>query len=200
MKVDKMNIEQEISRLQELMPASGRMYCKIFPKSQKEVISTIFPLPWQTGRRPIYINFDLWQQLSIPQRDLLFLRTVALCLGVQWFKWDWERGVALLALLGFLFQLSQQDVVGIVVSGTLFTVAAKQVWQQNRSLAREIEADTEGVKIALRRGYNEQEAVSVLVQAIEKVADLEGRLGLSFVELMRLQNLKKAAQALKTTV
>ncbi|HIK37266.1 MAG: DUF3318 domain-containing protein [Geminocystis sp.] len=195
-----MNIEQEISRLQELMPASGRMFCKIFPKSQKEVISTIFPLPWQTGRRPIYINFELWRQLSTPQRDLLFLRTVALCLGVKWFKWDIERAVALVALLGFVFQLSQQDVVGIVVSGILFTFAAKQIWQQNRSLAREIEADAEGVKIALRRGYNEREATSFLVQAIEKAAELEGRFGLSFVELMRIQNLKKAAQALETTV
>ncbi len=190
--VDKMNIEQEINRLQDLMSASGRILCRIISKpQQKEVITTVFPLPWRSKRRPIYINFDLWRQLSIPQRDLLLLRAMALSLAVKWFKVDLYRGIVLASMLGLAFQLTQSDVVGTVVSGTLGAIALKQIWQENRSLEREIDGDEGGIKVALRRGYSEQEAVSSLLHGIEKVASLEGDRGLNFVELMRIQNLKK---------
>jgi hypothetical protein len=158
-----MSIEQEINRLQDLMPASGRICCKIRSQPQQaEIITTVFPLPWQSKNRLIYINFDLWKKLSTPQRDLLVLRSIAFSLGVKWFKLSIYQGVLLSALGGLTFEIVNQDIVGIVVSGSLLTMAGNQIWQQNRSLDRELEADEGGIKVALRRGYSPEEAKKYL--------------------------------------
>ncbi|BAQ66724.1 DUF3318 domain-containing protein [Geminocystis sp. NIES-3709] len=187
-----MSIEQEISRLQDLMPASGRICCRIISKPQQtEIITTIFPPPWQLKNRPIYINFDLWRKLSVPQRDLLFLRTVALLLGVKWLKLDIYQGIILSAFFALIFELVNQDIVGVVVSGSLFSIALNQIWKRNRSLEKEIEADEGGIKVAVRRGYSTPSAIKYLSEAIENLPRLESRRGLSFTELLRLQNLNK---------
>lgn len=189
---EKMSIEKEISRLLDLMPASGRMSCKIISQPQQgKVIATTFPPPWQPKRRPININFDLWRKLPTSQRDLLLLRSVSLLLGVKWFKPDIYQAVTVVALLGFIFELTQGDGVGIVMSGALMTLAANQIWQKNRSLEKELKADEEAIKIAVRRGYTEKDASISLMEAIEAMAELESYRGLDFIELMRLQNLRK---------
>ncbi|MGH2414644.1 MAG: DUF3318 domain-containing protein, partial [Microcystaceae cyanobacterium] len=96
-----MNLESEISRLLDVMPASGRMLTKIVSKPQQsKVIDIFFPMPWNRDSRPIYINFELWRRLSKPQRDLLILRAVSSLTGIKWFKPDIYQGVALAALLG----------------------------------------------------------------------------------------------------
>ncbi|WP_013322925.1 DUF3318 domain-containing protein [Gloeothece verrucosa] len=189
-----MNLESEISRLLDLMPASGRMLTKLVSKPQQaKVIDTPFPLPWKQGSRYIYINFDLWRRLSRPQRDLILLRAVSLLTNVQWFKPDLYQGVTLAALLGLTLELMQADAIGIVIAGGLTTLAARQIWRNNRSVQREIDADEGAIKVATRRGYTETEAAKHLLSGIETVAQIEGRSSLNFTELIRCQNLRAMA-------
>ncbi len=189
-----MNLDFEISRLLDLMPASGRMLTKIVSKPQQsKVIDSSFPLPWQRDSRPIYINFDLWRRLSRAERDLLLLRSVSLLTGIRWFKPDIFQGVAALGLAGLTIEIWQADAVGIVIAGGLTAFAANQIWRNNRSVQRELEADEEAIKISLRRGYTEVEAARHLLSAIESVAQIERRSSLNFTELIRLQNLRALA-------
>jgi hypothetical protein len=189
-----MNIEREINRLLDIMPASGRMFTKIVSKPQQsQVIDAPFPLPWKRDNRLIYLNFDLWRRLSRPQRDLLLLRTVNNLIGIKWFKPDLYQGITLAGLVGLTVEVVQMDVVGMIVAGGLTATAASQIWRTNRSMQKELEADEAAIKVALRRGYTEVEAATHLVEAIEAVAKIERRRSLNFVELIRCQNLRAMA-------
>jgi hypothetical protein len=186
-----MNLDSEISRLLDLMPATGRMLTKIVSRPQQsKVIDTPFPMPWERGLRPVFINFDLWKQLSRPERDLTLLRGVSVLTGVRWFKPDIYQGITLAGLVGLTAEIVQGDVVGIVVAGALTAIAGNRVWRTNRTLEREITADEEAIKVAIRRGYTQTEASRQLLNAIETIAKIEGRQSLSFTELIRSQNLK----------
>lgn len=189
-----MNLDQELNHLLDLMPASGRMYCKIVSKPQQsQVVNAPFPLPWNLESRPIYINFDLWRKLPRPQRDLIFLQSVSSVVNIKWFKADVYQGITLVGLVGVGMQVVQGDAVGVVVAGSLTALAANQVWRKNRSLERALEADEKAIKIAARRGYTEVEAANHLLAAIAAVAELENRPSLNFNELLRSQNLKSLA-------
>ncbi len=188
-----MNPEPEIRRLLDLMPASGRMLTKIVSKPQQTtVIESPFPLPW-SQERPIFVNFDLWRRLPKPQRDLLMLRTVSWLIGIKWFKPDLYQGVVLAGLLGGIVELVQGDAVGVVLSTSLSAIASTQIWRSTRSTESELDADAGAIKVATRRGYTESEAAQHLLSAIEAVAQIEGRSGLNFKELIRCQNLRVIA-------
>lgn len=183
----------EIRRLLDLMPASGRMMTKIVSKrDQILVIDTAFPLPWQLERR-ISINFDLWQRLKQPQRDLLLLRTVSWLTSVKWFKPDIYQGVVLAGILGASVEMIQADVVGTVVAGGLTIIAGSRIWRTYRSSQFELNADQAAISVAQRRGYNQVQAASHLLSAIEAVAKIEKRPHLNFIELVRCQNLRAIA-------
>jgi len=183
----------EIRRLFDIMPASGRMTVKIVSKpEQPKVIDVTFPLPWNR-ERPIYINFDLWHRLTKPQRDLLLLRMVSWLGGVKWFKPDIYQGVTLVGLLAVLLEFFQSDAVGVAVAGGLTAIAINRIWRTNRSQESELNADKGAIRVALRRGYSEVEAAQHLLTAIEAVAKIERRSGLSFIELIRCQNLRAIA-------
>jgi hypothetical protein len=184
-----MNPEPEIRRLLDIMPASGRMTCKIINKPQQsKVIECDFPLPWNQSR-PIYINFDLWRLLSKPQRDLLILRTVSFLSNFKWFKLDVYQGAALAGIVGTVVELLQSDPVGIAIAGGLTGLAMTRIWRDNRSSKVELDADETAIRVALRRGYSEAEAARNLLSAMEAVAQIEGR-SLDFKELIRCQNLR----------
>jgi hypothetical protein len=186
-----MDTELEIRRLLELMPASGRMLTDIISKpKQSRVIDYKFPRPWERGDRLIAINFELWQALPQPQRDLLLLSVVCRLSNIRWFKPDIYQGLTVMGLGGVALQLWQKDAVGLVVAASLTAIAANQIWQNYRSTEREVEADETAIKVAVRRGYNATEAANFLRLAIEKTAQIENRTGLSFIELMRCQNLR----------
>jgi hypothetical protein len=186
-----MDTELEIRRLLELMPASGRMLTDIISKpKQSRVIEYKFPRPWERGDRLIAINFELWQALPQPQRDLLLLSVVCRLSNIRWFKPDIYQGLTVMGLGGVALQLWQKDAVGLVVAASLTAIAANQIWQNYRSTEREVEADETAIKVAVRRGYNATEAANFLRLAIEKTAQIENRTGLSFIELMRCQNLR----------
>lgn len=188
-----MSPDSELGHLIELMPASGRMLCKITSDpGQAQVISASFPLPWQT-LRPVTINFELWEELTRPQRDLIFLRTVCWLTNVRWFKPDLYQSVAAIGLLSTLVEFSQGDAVGVLGAAGLTGLAGYQVWRKSRSSERELEADDAAVQVAQRRGYSPTDAARSLMEAIEAIAYLEHRPGLEFSELMRVQHLKNLA-------
>jgi Protein of unknown function (DUF3318) len=189
-----MNQDNEISHLLDLMPASGRMMTRIVSKPESaKVIETNFPLPWQRGVRPIQINFDLWRQLSRPQRDLILLRAVSVLTAVKWFKPDIYQGIALAGMIGLSVETMQTDAVGMAVASGLTALAINRIWREKRSIQRELDADEAALKVAVRRGYTETEAAKSLFTAIETIAGIEGRSNLNFNELLRCQNLKKLA-------
>ncbi|MGH2413344.1 MAG: DUF3318 domain-containing protein, partial [Microcystaceae cyanobacterium] len=103
------------------------------------------------------------------------------------------QGVALAALLGLTVESVQGDAVGMIVAGGLTAIAAHQIWRSNRSVQRELNADEGAIKVALRRGYTEAEAARYLLDAVEAVAQIEGRSSLNFTELIRCQHLKAIA-------
>jgi hypothetical protein len=188
-----MNLDGEVRRLLDLMPAAGRMMTKIISKpEQHSVIHADFPVPWQQ-ERPIYINFDLWQRLARPQRDLLLLSAVSWLSGIKWFKFDLYQGIALAGVLGTIVELAQADAVGTVVAGGLTAIASRQIWRVNRSSQAWILADKAAIAIAQRRGYQMAETATHLLSALEAAALLEGRTELDFTELLRSQNLRAIA-------
>lgn len=186
--------QDEVRRLIDLMPASGRMFTKIVPKPQQSrLIETPFPLPWNQGARPIYINFNLWNELSREERDLALLRAVCWLTGIKWFKPDIYQGVVVAGVIGTGVEIAQGDAIGILVSGGLAVLAGSQIWRKTRSMQTELDADEKAIKVAQRRGYDATNAAQALLSSIEKAAEVEGRTTLSFSELVRLQNLQKLA-------
>lgn len=183
----------EIQRLLDLMPASGRMMTKIISKPQQpKVIDIPFPLPWNR-ERGIFINFDLWRQLTKPQRDLILLRSVSWVIAIRWFKPDLYQGLAAAGGLATCLELLQADAIGASVASLLTALAIRQLWRGYRSSQAEIAADEAALRVALRRGYSETEAARHLLTAIEAIAQIERRGNLNFIELIRIQNLKALA-------
>jgi hypothetical protein len=188
-----MNQDVEIRHLLDLMPASGRMMTQLVSQPQQTtVIESPLPLPWKPARR-IFINFDLWQHLSRPQRDLILLRTVNWLCNIQWFKPNINQGIVVAGGLGLVVEALQQDVMGILLAGGLGALGALRVWQGNHRTQIELEADERALQVAQRRGYDETSAAKALIEGIEAVAKLEGRTSLSFTELVRTQNLRAIA-------
>jgi len=186
--------QDEVRRLIDLMPASGRMNTKIIPKPQQSrLIETPFPQPWKQGAKPIYINFDLWQELSREERDVALLRSVCWLTGIKWFKPDLYQGVVVAGVIGAGVEVAQGDVIGLLVSGGLAVLAGSQIWRKTRSVQMELDADEVALRVAQRRGYDPTTAAQALLSSIKKIAEIEGRNTLSFSELIRLQNLRKLA-------
>ena len=186
--------EVELGRLQDLMPASGRMHCRLVHRpEQAVVIEAPLPVPWKRGSRNIFLNLDLWNQLPIAQRDLLLLRAVSWNLTIRWFKLDWYQGITAAGLVGAMVEFTQGDAVGVLVAGALTALATTQIWRSHHSTRIELDADESAIQTAQRRGYRQAEAARHLLAAIESVAKIEGRPALNFTELLRCQNLKAIA-------
>lgn len=187
-----MNPVSEIDRLLDLMPASGRMLTKLVNKpEQPVVIAAKFPLPW-TEIRPITINFDLWEKLPQPQRDLLLLHTVCWLIEIRWVKPNLYSGLAAVGLAGMALELLLADAAGVVTTGGLVAFAGTQIWRKNRNLSALQAADEAAIQVAQRRGYTEADAAKFLLEGIAAAADIEGR-ALSVAELVRSQNLRSIA-------
>ncbi|MEP0957341.1 DUF3318 domain-containing protein [Microcoleus sp. FACHB-1515] len=183
-----MNPEPEIYRLIDLMPAAGRMHCEIaHHPAQATVIATQFPLPGLP--RSIRINFNLWNRLPTPQRDLLLLRSVAWLTGIRWLQFDLYQVFFVAGGIGATVELLQGDTVGFATAAGFTALAATQLWRNNRKPQRDLEADAEAVRLAQRRGYSQADAVRHLLSAIESIARIENR-PLSFSELIRCQSLR----------
>ncbi|MGF1459700.1 MAG: DUF3318 domain-containing protein [Leptolyngbyaceae cyanobacterium] len=184
------NINAEVTRLKDLMPASARMKTRIMiDDRQFTLIETPFPRPWHTSH-PIMVNLRLWLELSVSQRDLLFLHHVCWLTSVRIIKPQLYQGVAAVGLVGTLFELFQTDAVGILAAGGLTAIAASQVWRSNTGNQAKLDADDMAIRVAQRRGYSERDAVRHLIEAIEAVPLIEGRGGMNYTELLRAQQLK----------
>lgn len=183
----------EIRRLSDLMPASARKTVQIISKpEQGKVIDVSFPLPWHR-ERPIYINFDLWRNLSKQQRDLLVLRTAIWLTEVRWFKPNIYQGVVLAGIFGGLLESAQGDAVGVLAASGLSAIAMIRIWRSNHSQESEVAADMAAIRLVKRRGYSEAQAAEHLLKAIEIVTKIEKRSGLNLNELIRTQNLRTMA-------
>ncbi len=172
------------------MPASGRMKVRLMlDDRQSTVIQAPFPRPWHKSH-PITLNLNLWQDLSLPQRDVLFLRYVCWLTSVRLLKPELYQGIAAVGFLGTLFEVAKADAVGVLAAGGLTAIAAFQVWRGSIGTQTEIAADETAIRIAQRRGYSERDAARHLLEAIEGVPRIEGRGQLNFTELLRAQNLR----------
>jgi len=184
------NTNAEVTRLKDLMPASGRMKTRIvMDDRQSTVIQAPFPRPWKRSH-PITINWMLWQELSPSQRDLLFLHYVSWLTGVRLLRPEIYQGVAVVGLMGTVFEAVQADAVGILAAGGLTAFSAMQVWRKNTGTQAKLDADEAAIRVAQRRGYSERDAARHLLEAIEVVPRIEGRGGLNYTELLRIQGLR----------
>lgn len=184
------NTNAEVTRLKDLMPASGRMKTRILMDDrQSTVIQAPFPRPWKRSH-PVTINWSLWQELSASQRDVLFLHYVCWLSSVRLVKPQLYQGVTVVGLVGTLFELAQVDAVGIVAASGLTAMAATQVWRNSTGTQAKLEADEAAIRVAQRRGYSERDAARHLLEALEAVPRIEGRGGMSYTELLRVQSLK----------
>ena len=184
------NTNAEVTRLKDLMPASGRMTIRILiDDRQSTVIQAPFPRPWHRSH-PIRINWSLWQELAVSQRDVLFLHYVCWLTSVKLLKPQLYQGVVAAGLVGTVFELLQTDAVGIAAAGGLTAIAATQVWRNSTGNQARIDADEAAIRIAQRRGYSERDAARHLLEAIEAVPRIEGRGGMNYTELLRAQRLR----------
>jgi Protein of unknown function (DUF3318) len=188
-----MQSDQEILRLEDLLPASWRMATMITVKPDCEAVINSTPLlPWANTSK-ITINQKLWMQLSIANRDLLLLREVSWRQQAKWFKPGTYQAIAALSTIGGIVELVQGDTVGIAIGIMLTTIAVEQVRRKNKGTQLQIEADNEALRVAQRRGYSEVTAAKSLLEAIQAVAKLERRSSMEFAELVRCQNLRAIA-------
>lgn len=195
-----MNINEEISRLRDLLPASWRMTTSIKSKpEQSEAISSSQILPWKNGVQ-IGINFRLWRQLAEAERDLLVLHNVSWRLQTKWLQTGAYQGVAAMSLVGGIVEAIQGDVTGIAIAILLGTIGVNQIVRGNKSSQVQVQADNEAIEIAQKRGYGEAEAARALLEAIPTAARLMGRNTPEFTELIRCQNLRAIAGLSKTPI
>ena len=195
-----MNINEEIARLRDLLPASWRMTTSIKSKpEQNEPIASSQILPWSKGVQ-VSINFRLWRQLSEAQRDLLLLHETSWRQQTRWLQTGAYQGIAAVSLVGGIVETLQGDVTGIAIALLLGTIGINQILRSNKSSQVRVEADQEAISIAQKRGYREEEAAKALLEAIPAAARLIGRNTPEFTELIRCQNLKAIAGLSKTTI
>ncbi|MEB3267843.1 MAG: DUF3318 domain-containing protein [Leptolyngbya sp.] len=187
------NTNAEITRLRDLMPASARMNTRLLLDDRLTcVIQVPFPRPWRRSH-PITLNWVLWQSLSLPQRDLLFLQAVSWLGAVRLLKPEPYQIVTVLGAVGGLFEIFQGDAVGTLAAGGLGAIAASQIWRSRQGAQSQLEADDAAIRVAQRRGYSEREAVQHLLSALERVPMIEGR-ALNYSELLRTQSLRMRVQ------
>jgi hypothetical protein len=195
-----MNINEEIARLRDLLPASWRIITSIKSKpEQNEPIASSQILPWSKGIQ-VGINFRLWRQLPEAQRDLLLLQEISWRQKTKWLQTGAYQGVAALSLVGGIVETLQGDVTGIAIALLLGTIGINQILRSNKSSEVLVEADQEAILIAQKRNYKEEEAARALLEAIPAAARLIGRNVPEFTELIRCQNLKAIAGLSKTTI
>jgi hypothetical protein len=187
-----MNLSDEINRLLDLMPASGRMFTKLVSKpKQFAVIAANYPLPW-VETHAITINFDQWKKLPQPQRDLLLLHQVCWVLILRKFQLDLFQGLTVVGVTGTLIEMARGEVAGMVVLGGLTVLAGVQAVRKRRKDETLLAADEDAVRVAQRRGYTEPAAAQALLEAIESVAKLENR-PMTVTDIVRSQALRAQA-------
>ena len=195
-----MNINEEIARLRDLLPASWRMTTSIKSKAElSKPIASLPILPWQKGTQ-VNVDFRLWRQLPEAQRDMLLLYEVSWRQQTKWLQTGVYQGVAAIALIGGIIETVQGDVTGIAIALLLGTIGINQILRTHKSSQVQVQADNEAIEIAQKRNYSQVEAARALLEAIPAIARLMGRSTPEFTELIRCQNLRAIAGLSKTPI
>ena len=194
-----MNINEEISRLRDLLPASWRMTTAIKPQEEMELISSSQILPWQKGTQ-VLINFRLWRQLPESYRDMLLLHEISWREQTRWVQLGVYHGVTALSVIGGIVETVEGDVTGIAIALLLGTIGINQILRSHKSSQMRVQADNEAIAVAQKRGYREIEAAKAMLEAIPAAAKVSGRSIPEFTELIRCQNLKAIAGISKSTI
>ena len=195
-----MNINEEIARLRDLLPASWRMTTSIKSKAElSKPIASLPILPWQKGTQ-VNVDFRLWRQLPEAQRDMLLLYEISWRQQTKWLQTGVYQGVAAIALIGGIIETVQGDVTGIAIALLLGTIGINQILRTHKSSQVQVQADNEAIEIAQKRNYSQVEAARALLEAIPAIARLMGRSTPEFTELIRCQNLRAIAGLSKTTI
>ncbi|MEO1133267.1 MAG: DUF3318 domain-containing protein [Cyanobacteria bacterium J06639_1] len=186
---------RELTRLQELLPASSRDKIEILPAPdhQIEVICGSRVLPWQR-RLKIYIRPREWQQLTPNQRSSLFLHKVGYHSPAITRQLDLFLSIAAFGGVSLIVECVQRDPVGIAVSGGLSTLSLWLLRRDRTADRRLLAADAYAVDRLVLRGLPRIQAVESLGQALHVEAQLEGRSGNEILDVLRYQNLKRLAQ------
>ncbi|MGF1515660.1 MAG: DUF3318 domain-containing protein [Elainellaceae cyanobacterium] len=185
--------DAELGRLSDLLPASGRMWCKLVSQpNQRQAIAANLPKLW-SRICTITINLDLWHKLPQAQRDLLLLHAACRGTAVRWIEPGLYQGGLGVGLAVLLVEAVRGDAAGIVVFGGISALAARQIWRSVHSVQAEMNADAHAIRVATRRGYGEAEAAQHLIAGIKALPKIDGRVSTAD-ELLRCQALKSTAR------
>lgn len=188
------NLQEEIQRLRDLLPASLRPLLTIeaMPYGANDRLLRVKPRPpWQpTGT--LQIDFSRWANIPQPQRDLLFLREAGWFDSRNWLQPGLYQGLAVSGVLATVLELTLQNPLSVVLAGGVTGLAVRQIWSGMNSDTAHFDADEFALRRAQYRGYDRRSAARHLVLALENVQ----RVDKSDVQIvMRLQRLKAIASS-----
>lgn len=185
----------EVQRLQDLLPASLRNTVEILVASDQQipVIRGQRQFLWQQKIR-LYIKPYEWKQFTPNQRSGLFLHKVGYYSRTISRQLDFYLALTALGGFSIMFEILQQDPIGITVSSGLSGLALWQLRRDETNDRRLLAADAYAVDRLVLRGMPRLQAVEALGQALHIEARLEGRSGNELLDVLRYQNLKRLAQ------
>jgi hypothetical protein len=131
---------------------------------------------------------------------MLVLHEVSWRQQTKWLQTGAYQGIAAAAFIGGVVETVQGDVTGMAIAILLGTIGINQILRKNKSSQIQIQADSEAIDVAQKRGYSEVEAARALLEAIPAAAKLMGRNTPEFTELIRCQNLRAIAGLSKTAI
>lgn len=185
----------EVARLLDLLPATLRHSVDILaaPETQTLVIKGQRQFLWRQRMR-LFIKPYEWQQFTPNQRAGIFLHKVGYYSRNISRQIDFYLAISALGGLSMVFEIFQQDPVGITVAGGLSGLALWQLRRDQTNDRRLLAADAYAVDRLVLRGVPRVQAVEALGQALHVEARLEGRSGNELLDVLRYQNLKRLAQ------
>ncbi|WP_017326856.1 DUF3318 domain-containing protein [Synechococcus sp. PCC 7336] len=162
-------------------------------EEQSRVLQPLWRFPWQDQSR-FAIDLARWRQLSGDQQKLYFLREASLATEAAMGN-NWAALLLYPALLGagttgLLVEMQMSDGLGIGLAGALAVLAFLLLRRSEKGQKAQVAADEYAIRHASQNGYTEQQAASLLLDAWQKVRQLEGRTKINYDTTIRQRNLE----------